>query len=163
MLVILWLLSPHTHERLVGPALIVVAQLKITAPCRGEVRALCLNPHSPSPRKCVWRQWDVWKKIARGKIGGIMASGMELGPSIMQRKQLLMPPLIQQVCRHWDGYSSSAAEVRWEAASSGFMALCAGLSPDPCLVWRAIKVFSSGPTLMEFPTSPAHSHSTGEL
>lgn len=42
------------------------------------MQALCLNPRSLSARKCVWRQWDVYQKIAREKIGGITASGMEL-------------------------------------------------------------------------------------
>lgn len=49
----------------------------LTAPCRREVQAHHLNPQLASPWKCVWRQWDVYEKIASGKIGGIMASGME--------------------------------------------------------------------------------------
>lgn len=50
----------------------------LTAPCRGEVQAHRLNPQSAPPWKCVWGQWDVYKKIASGKIGGIMALGREL-------------------------------------------------------------------------------------
>lgn len=83
----------------------------------------------------------------------------------MQRKQLVMLSLIQQVCRQQGGYFSSAAEVRRAAAAAAsfaFMALCVlalpGLSLDLALDWRAIKVFSSGmggwrSALMEFPTS----------
>lgn len=64
----------------------------------------------------------------------------------MQRKQLVMLPLIQQVCRQQGGDFSSAAEVRRAAAASfAFMALrvlaLPGLSLDLALDWGAIKVF----------------------
>ena len=66
----------------------------------------------------------------------------------MQRRQQLMPPLIQQVCRQRESYSSSAADAQWEAATSGFMALCVvalpGLSPDLNPDCTAINGFSSG-------------------
>ena len=71
-----------------------------------------------------------------------------------------MPPLIQQVCRCRDSYSSSAADARWDAATSGFMALCAvalpGLHPPPTSIQIAwpLRGFHQRPVLMEFPTLP---------
>lgn len=81
----------------------------------------------------------------------------------MQRKQQLMPPLIQQVCRCRDSYSSSAADARWYAATSGFMALCAvalpGLSPPTSIqIAGPLRGFHQRPVLMEFPTSPNPLH-----
>ncbi len=77
-----------------------------------------------------------------------MAWGMELTINNAE-EAAVNAPLIQQVCRHQDSYSSFAVDARWEAAASGFMALCAaalpGLSPNFNPDGRAIKVFIRGP------------------
>lgn len=84
----------------------------------------------------------------------------------MQRKQLLMPPLIQQVCRQPDGYSSSAGGGLDERRPHQGLWPCVSvfLTPPPTSVQigEPLRRFHQGPALMEFPTSSARSHSTRE-
>lgn len=119
------------------PGRMSAVQLKNNSSTAGEeVKVLRLNPRPPPAAevclKSEGRPPENCKRENR-RHNGLRNGGL---PLIMQRKQLLMPPLIQQVCRQPDGYSSSAGAGLDERQPHQALWLCVSvfLTPPPTSV-----------------------------